>query len=55
MPKKDYYSTKIAGDKSNPEEAWKTINSLLGRQNKPTIVNQLKRGENSLTKGPVIN
>ena len=49
MPKKDYYSTKIAGDKSNPKEAWKTINSLLGRQNKPTIVNELKLGENSLT------
>ena len=47
--KKDYYSTKIAGDKSNPKEAWKTINSLLGRQNKPTIVNELKLGENSLT------
>jgi exonuclease III len=47
--KKDYYSTKIAGDKSNPKEAWKTINSLLGRRNKPTIVNELKLGENSLT------
>ena len=29
--KKDYYSTKIAGGKSNPKEAWKTINSSLGR------------------------
>ena len=47
--KKDYYSTKIADDKSNPKQAWKTINSLLGRQNKPTIVNELKLGENSLT------
>ena len=36
--KKDYYSMKTAGDKSNPKEAWKTIISLLGRQNKPTIV-----------------
>ena len=47
--KKDYYSTKIADDKSNPKQAWKTINSLLGRHNKPTIVNDLKLGENSLT------
>ena len=47
--KKDYYFTKIADDKSNPKQAWKTINSLLGRQNKPTIVNELKLGENSLT------
>ena len=47
--KKDYYSTKIAGEKCNPKEAWKTINNLLGRQNKPTVVNELKLGENSLT------
>ena len=47
--KRDYYSTKIADDKSNPKQAWKTINSLLGRQNKPSIVNELKLGENSLT------
>ena len=47
--KKDYYSTKIPNDNFNPKEAWKTINSLLGRQNKPTIVNELKLGENSLT------
>ena len=32
--KKDYSSTKIAGEKCNPKEAWKTINNLLGRQNK---------------------
>ena len=35
--------------KRNPKEAWKTINSLLGRSNKPTIVNELKLDENSLT------
>ena len=45
--KKDYYSTKIADD--NPKQAWKTTNSLVGRQNKPTIVNELKLGKNSLT------
>ena len=25
MQKKDYYSTKIADDKSNPKQAWKSI------------------------------
>jgi hypothetical protein len=30
--KKDYYSKRIAGQKQNPKEAWKTINNLLGRQ-----------------------
>ena len=47
--KKDYYSTKIAGDRSNPKEAWKTINNLLGRQSKSTTVNELKLNESSLT------
>ena len=35
--------------KSNRKQAWKTINSLLGRQNKPIIVNELKLGENNPT------
>ncbi|CAB4012325.1 RNA-directed DNA polymerase from mobile element jockey-like, partial [Paramuricea clavata] len=35
--KKDYYSSKIAGQKINPKKAWKSINNLLGRQNKPTV------------------
>ena len=47
--KKDYYSTKIFDKKCNPKEAWKTINNILGRQSKPTVVNELKLGENSLT------
>ena len=47
--KKDYYSTKIFDQKCNPKEAWKTINNILGRQSKPTVVNELKLGENSLT------
>jgi hypothetical protein len=38
--KKDYYSKRIAGQKQNLKEAWKTINNLLGRQNKPTKVNE---------------
>ena len=47
--KKDYYSSKIAGQKFNPKKAWKSINSLLGRQNKPTVVNELTVGNNTLT------
>ena len=47
--KKDYYSSKIAGQKFNPKKAWKSINSLLGRQNKPTVVNELTVGNNALT------
>ena len=45
--KKDYYFSKIADQKFNPKKAWKSINSLLGRQNKPTVINQL--GENNFT------
>ena len=44
------YSTKISDQKCNPKEAWRTINNILGRQSKPTVVNELKLGENSLTK-----
>ena len=29
--KKDYYSTKIADDKSNPKQAWKTIKQFIGK------------------------
>ncbi|CAB3978719.1 Collagen alpha-2(I) chain [Paramuricea clavata] len=39
--KKDYYSSKIAGQKFNPKKAWKSINNLLGRQNKQTVVNEI--------------
>ena len=39
--KKNYYSSKIAGQKSNLKKAWKSINSLSGRQNKPPVVNEL--------------
>ena len=47
--KKDYYSSKIAGQKFNPKKASKSINSWLGRQNKPTVVNELTVGNNKLT------
>ena len=46
--KKDYYSSKIAGQKFNPKKAWKSINNLLGRQNKPAVINELCEGENNL-------
>ena len=47
--KKDYYSSKIADQKFNPKKAWKSINSLLGMQNKPTVINELRVGENNFT------
>ena len=47
--KKEYYSSKIAGQKFNPKKAWKSINNLLGRQNKPTVVNEINLGEKNFT------
>ncbi len=47
--KKEYYSSTIAGQKFDPKRAWKSINNLLGRQNKRTVVNELNLGENNLT------
>ena len=46
--KKNYYSSKIANQKQNPKKAWKSINNLLGKQNKHSKVNELKLGENIL-------
>ena len=46
--KQNYYSTKIAGQKCNPKKAWKSINNLLGKQTKHTVVNELNIGENIL-------
>ena len=48
--KKEYYSSRIADEGGNPKKDWKTINDLLGRKNKQTVVNELKLGDNSLTK-----
>ena len=47
--KRNYYSTQIAGHKLDPKRAWKSINNLLGRQNKPTVVNELNLNDNNLT------
>ena len=46
--KTNYYSNKIASQKANPKEAWKTINQILGRKNKPTIINELQISNNTL-------
>ena len=47
--KRNYYSTQIAGHKLDPKRAWKSINNLLGRQNKPTVVNELNLNDKNLT------
>ena len=47
--KRNYYSTQIAGLKLDPKRAWKSINNLLGRQNKPTVVNELNLNDKNLT------
>ena len=38
----NYYRDKIALQKDNPEDAWKTINNVLGRTCNNTVVNKLK-------------
>jgi hypothetical protein len=49
--KADYYRNKIATQSNNPKEAWKTINSLLGRSRSfsDTSVNELKVNDTNLT------
>ena len=49
LKKSTIHPTKIANEGNNPKKAWKTINNLLGRKNKQTVVNELKLGDNSLT------
>ena len=46
--KKDYFSNQIASHKCNSKAVWKTINNLLGRQNKPTIVNEFNMEDSKL-------
>ena len=46
--KRNYYSTQIADHKLDPKRAWKSINNLLGMQNKPTVVNELNLNDNNL-------
>ena len=47
--KADYYRNKIATQNNNPKEAWKTINSLLGRSFSDTSVNELKVNDANVT------
>ena len=47
--KAEYYRTKIAHQKNNPKEAWKTINDLLGRSANDNIVNELKINDSNIT------
>ena len=42
--KTNYFSSRIADQKYNPKEAWRSINNLLGKQNKNSKVNELKAG-----------
>jgi hypothetical protein len=48
MPKKILF-LENSWSKINPKKAWKSINNLLGRQNKPTVVNELNVCEQNLT------
>ena len=51
--KRNYYSTKIefltSCQKFDPKRAWKSINNLLGKHSKATLVNELNLNENHLT------
>jgi hypothetical protein len=47
--KADYYRNKITTQNNNPKDAWKTINSLLGRSFSDTSVNELKVNDANLT------
>ena len=47
--KADYYRNKIATQNSNPKEAWKIINSLLGHSFSDISVNELKVNDAKLT------
>jgi len=40
--KTNYYRERIELQKDSPKEAWKTINSLLGRSTNNTVINELK-------------
>ena len=46
--KTNYYRNKIALQKDNPEDAWKTINNLLGRTRNKSVVNELKLNDRKI-------
>ena len=47
--RKEYFSNKIKNESQNPKSAWKTINGLLGKQNKKTNINELIIDEKKVT------
>ena len=49
--KRDYFSQKVSAIKQNPKAAWKTINTLLGKQYQPSKVNELNVNDMKLTEG----
>jgi hypothetical protein len=49
LAKKEYYTNKISSESQNPKAAWKTIISLIGKQNIPTKVNELNINNVKLT------
>ena len=48
--KRDYFSQNVSANKQNPKAAWKTINTLLGKQYQPSKVNELNVNDMKLTK-----
>ena len=48
--KRDYFSIKISAEKQNPKAAWKTINTLLGKHDQPSKVNELNINDMKFTK-----
>ena len=46
--KTNYYSSKISDQKHNPKKAWRSINNLLGKQNKNSKINELEFRGNTL-------
>ena len=50
--KVNYYRNKIALQKDNPKDAWRTINNLLGKTRNNTVVNELKLNDASYKYSP---
>ena len=47
--KKVYYKSKFDKHQNNPKQAWRTINEILGRKKKDTMINELKLGNDTIT------
>ena len=46
--KTNYYRDKIALPKDNPDDAWKTINNLIGKTHNNIVVNELKLNDRKI-------